>query len=253
MSTQEADQRARQAGSFGAAADIYEQARPSYPQESIDFLLEGLAGDAKVIDLGAGTGKFTRLIAERGVDVTAVEPADGMREQLQRVLPDVAALKGTAEQLPLPDHSVDVVLAAQAWHWVDVPRASAEVARVLKAGGRLGLIWNRRDQRVDWVDKFSYVADHGRVHSASAADPDFGDWFEPAEHHTTEWEQPMTPQGLVDLAASRSYVIVASEAERTKVFDAIREFTRTDPQLAGRDQFMMPYVTYSSRARVKSS
>lgn len=251
------DLRAAQAGSFGQAADIYEQARPSYPQESLDFLLDGV-GDAgadtstiKVVDLGAGTGKFTRLIAARGVDVSAVEPSDGMRERLSAVLPDVAALKGTAEQIPLDDDTVDAVLAAQAWHWVDVPRASVEVARVLKPGGRLGLIWNQRDERVDWVARLGEITKSGTARTMESHNPLFGEPFGQIEYHVTTWNNPITPQGLVDLVASRSYVIVADESTRERILGGVRDLAANHSDLKGRESFHMPYVTYASRAHVK--
>ena len=140
---------AGRAGSFGAAAAEYERGRPPYPPEAIDWLLP--PSPRRVVDLGAGTGKLTRQLHERGLDVVAVEPSAGMREQLARLLPAVPLLDGTAEAIPLADASVDVVLVAQAWHWVDPRRALPEVARVLSPGGRLGLVWNIRDERVDWV------------------------------------------------------------------------------------------------------
>ncbi len=138
-----------QATSFGAAAAAYERGRPPYPAEAIDWLLP--PGAARVLDVGAGTGKLTRQLAQRGLDVLAVEPLAGMRDQLARAVPGVPVYPGTAEDIPLPDGSVDAVLAAQAWHWVDPVRAVPEVARVLVPGGQLGLAWNVRDERVDWV------------------------------------------------------------------------------------------------------
>ena len=137
------------AASFGAAADHYDRGRPSYPAEAVDWLVPTTAHH--VLDLGAGTGKLTRLLHDRGLDVLAVEPSPGMRARLAAALPDVRLLDGTAEAIPLPDASVDAVLVAQAWHWVDPARAVPEVARVLVPGGRLGLVWNIRDEREDWV------------------------------------------------------------------------------------------------------
>ena len=104
-----------------------------------------------MLDLGAGTGKLTTRLVERGLDVVAVDPIPEMLELLSNSLPDTPALLGTAEEIPLPDDSVDAVLVAQAWHWFDTERAVKEVARVLRPGGRLGLVWNARDERLGWV------------------------------------------------------------------------------------------------------
>ena len=116
--------------SFGAQAAAYERGRPSYPPEAIDWLLPADARD--VLDLGAGTGKLTTRLVERGLNVVAVDPIAEMLEVLSHALPQTPALLGTAEEIPLPDNSVDAVLVAQAWHWVDPERAIPEVARVLR-------------------------------------------------------------------------------------------------------------------------
>src|SRR3982750_809573 len=144
-----------EAESFGDVAAVYERGRPPYPSEALDWLLPG--GRPRVVDLGAGTGKLTRQIRDRGLPVTAVEPSDGMRSELQRVLPDVPAIAGSAEDMPLPSGSADVVMCAQAWHWVDPARAIPEVARVLSPGGRIGLIWNLRDETSDWVRELGTI------------------------------------------------------------------------------------------------
>jgi SAM-dependent methyltransferase len=243
----DAELRSRRAGSFGAAAAIYERARPGYPDDALDWLLPG--GSPRVLDLGAGTGKLTRLIAARGLDVTAVEPSDGMREQLHEALPGVTALNGSAEQIPLDDASVDVVLVAQAWHWVDVPRASVEVARVLAVGGRLGLIWNHGDERVAWVRELGEIVAHG-VDQADRANPIIGKPFGQIEHFVTEWSSTLTPATLVDLVASRSALIIASDSERAGTLTAVQQLIDSHPALAGRDEFELPYITYCSRAHV---
>ncbi len=144
--------------SFGSEAAAYERGRPSYPPEAIDWLLPPGARD--VLDLGAGTGKLTTRLVERGLDVVAVDPIAEMLELLSSALPDTPALLGTAEQIPLPDNSVDAVLVAQAWHWFDLERAVAEVARVLRPGGRLGLVWNTRDERLGWVKDLGRIIGH---------------------------------------------------------------------------------------------
>jgi SAM-dependent methyltransferase len=237
-----------QAGSFGAAAALYERARPSYPSDALDWLLPD--GSPDVLDLGAGTGKLTRLIDERGLHVEAVDPSEQMLAELKQVLPHVTTHVGSAERIPVPDASFDAVVVAQAWHWVDVPRAAAEVGRVLREGGQLGLIWNDRDERVDWVRELSALtAAEGR--GMAIDNPVIGPPFGQIEYFVTEWSVPMTPAGIVDLFASRSYVIVAPQDERERILGGIRRLLDHHPDLAGRDELEMPYVTYASRAHLK--
>jgi SAM-dependent methyltransferase len=240
--------RAERAASFGAAAALYEQARPSYPEEAVDWLLP--PGTGRVLDLGAGTGKLTRQLLAKGWDVVAVEPSDGMRQQLRRSLPSVPALKGTAEDIPLDDAAVDVVLVAQAWHWVDVDRAVPEVARVLVPGGRLGLVWNERDERHDWVAQLSRaISSPDEVGKEEA--PPVGPPFGPFEHFAVEWSQHLTPKTLVDLVASRSYVLTLPEPQCQSVLAKVRELLGHCPDLAGRQDIWLPYVTNCYRAHLR--
>jgi SAM-dependent methyltransferase len=129
--------------SFDRVADEYERTRPEYPPALLDLL--PLEGDAAVLDLGAGTGKLTRVLAERYRDVTAVEPLENMRAMLERVVPGVNALPGSAERIPLDDGSVDGVFAAQAFHWFETAVALPEIARVLRPGGVFAIVWNEGD------------------------------------------------------------------------------------------------------------
>jgi len=242
--------RRAQAASFGAAAGEYERGRPPYPPEAIDWLLP--AGAVQVLDLGAGTGKLTRQLAGSGLDVTAVEPSDGMREQLVRAVPGVRALASTAERIPLPDNSVDAVLVAQAWHWVDPAQAVPEVARVLRPGGRLGLIWNVRDERADWVAGLGAILRHSdgaRVSGTVSAAPPVGPPFGPLERRDVEWVHHLSPDALIDMVLSRSYVITMPPAGREKLLNELRHLMRTHPALAGAAEIAMPYVTRCWRAR----
>ncbi len=241
------DLRAAQAGSFGAAADIYERGRPGYPEPALDWLLP--ADARRVLDLGAGTGKLTRQLAARGLDVVAVEPSEGMRAEFSRVLGDVPALAGSAEAIPLAEDTVDAVLVAQAWHWVDVPRACAEVARVLRPGGTLGLIYNQRDDRVAWVAKLSQITRAGVEHWSRREPPVLAP-LGAVEHFHVEWRAEMTPATLVAMVRSRSYVIIAEEVERDRILSGVDALLANDPELAGRTRFDLPYVTYCTRARV---
>jgi SAM-dependent methyltransferase len=238
-----ADQLQRQASSFGAAADAYERGRPPYPPEAVDWLLPEDA--SRVLDLGAGTGKLTRQLRGRGLDVVAVEPSAGMREQLARAVPDVAVHAGTAEDIPLPDGSVGAVLVAQAWHWVDRSRAVPEVARVLVPGGQLGLVWNIRDEREDWVAELGQIlhdpGDHRRDDRGIIGPP-----FGPVERRDVEWKHRLGPDELIDLAASRSYVITMPEEQRAAVLAGVRRLAGR----AGPGELVLPYVTECYRARL---
>jgi SAM-dependent methyltransferase len=230
--------------SFGSAAAAYERGRPSYPPEAIDWLLP--AGASKVLDLGAGTGKLTTRLVERGLDVVAVDPIPDMLEVLSASLPNTLALEGTAEEIPLEDNSVDAVLVAQAWHWVDPEHAIPEVARVLRPGGRLGLVWNTRDERLGWVRELGEIigsdGDRGRFDVTLPAP------FNAPQRHQVEWTNYLTPQALIDLVASRSYCITSPTEVRTRTLDQVRELLATHPALANSAGLALPYVTVCIRA-----
>jgi len=233
---------------FSDLATAYVAARPSYPPEAIDWLLPRTA--QKVLDLGAGTGKLTTRLVERGLDVVAVDPISEMLELLRASLPQTRALLGTAEEIPLEDNSVDAVLVAQAWHWVDPERAIPEIARVLRPGGRLGLVWNSRDERLGWVRELGQIigsdGDQGRFDVSLPAP------FDEPQRHQIEWTNYLTPQALIDLVASRSYCITSPTEVRTKTLDEVRELLATHPALANSTGLAFPYVTVCIRATLAS-
>jgi SAM-dependent methyltransferase len=233
--------RAAHARSFGSVASRYERGRPPYPPQAVDWLLPEDAH--RVLDLGAGTGKLTRELAGRGLEVTAVDPSTGMLAELRRALPDVRAHIGTAERIPLPDDAVDVVLVAQAWHWVDPARAVPEVARILSPGGRLGLIWNLRDEREDWVGRLGRILDSAERRRALDVGPPFG----PVEVRDFPWSHRIGPDQLLDLVASRSRVILLPSDERAAVLAQVRQLLATHPALVGRALIDLPYVTQCAR------
>jgi SAM-dependent methyltransferase len=233
---------AAHAKSFGPAAEIYERGRPPYPEDALDWLLP--EGRPRVRDLGAGTGKLTRQVHGRGLEVTAVDPSDGMLAELGRVLPGLPALVGSAEAIPLPDHAVDAVLVAQAWHWVDVGRAVPEVARVLAPGGRLGLIWNLRDEREDWVRELGRIMNSPETNRRTTIGAPFG----PVEVREFPWTHRIGREQIFDLVASRSAAILLPPADRAVLLDRVRDLLESHPDLTGRDQLDLPYITECARA-----
>jgi SAM-dependent methyltransferase len=240
--------RASLAGSFGAAAGQYERGRPTYPAEAIDWLLPPAA--RRVLDLGAGTGKLTRDLLARGLDVIAVEPSDRMRARLTAAVPEAATLDGRAEAIPLPDASMDAVLVAQAWHWVDPARAVPEVARVLAADGRLGLVWNVRDEQASWVAALSRLLQHDADHHPSfdvGHGPAVGPPFGPLQHAEVTWTHRLRRQQVVDLVASRSYVITLPPGRRAELLRAVLDLLDTHADVAGRSEVDLPYRTHCYR------
>ena len=147
----------RHSSSFGAAATAYAEHRPDYAQAAVQWALDPAPGQ-RVLDLGAGTGKLTGTLVALGADVTAVEPDPDMLAELRRTLPNVAALPGSAEAIPLPDASVDAVVAGNAMHWFDMAVAGPEIARVLAPGGFLAGLWNVMDDEIAWIPDLERVS-----------------------------------------------------------------------------------------------
>ena len=232
----------RHANSFGQAADVYDRARPSYPQDAVDWLLQSNPRD--VIDLGAGTGKFTRQIADR-VHVIAVDPDAKMLAKIE----GVETLVGTGEHIPVDDATADLVTCAQAWHWVDEQLAAPEVARVLRPDGWLAIVWNARDDRVDWVARMSEIIHDSRAEEIAEDPPKLGDSFRPIESFETTWTMEITRPALDELVASRSYFLVASPADQALMLESLNRMLDGHPETAGRSVFELPYRTFCYRAQ----
>jgi ubiquinone/menaquinone biosynthesis C-methylase UbiE len=229
--------------SFSSAAEVYETSRPGYPDAAVDWMIP--AGARSVLDLGAGTGKLTRALVERGLDVLAVDPSTEMLAVLSRVVPGATTLVGEAEALPVADGSVDAVTAAQAWHWVDPDRAGAEVARVLTPGGRLSLVWNIRDERLGWLRRLGEIAGSERSYRDLGEDPVVSPHFGPFERARFEWSQLLTLEHVLDLVRSRSWYLTADERGRERMIAGVSELV-TESAVDGR--VTMAYITEVFRA-----
>jgi SAM-dependent methyltransferase len=245
------------AAGFGAAAGAYQHARPDYPAALGDWLGDalGLAPGRVVVDLGAGTGKFTPLLSATGARVVAVEPVEAMRAELVAAHPDVEALAGEAERLPLADASVDAIVCAQSFHWFATPAALAEMRRALKPGGALGLVWNVRDARVAWVAALTTILDR---HQGDAPRHESGRWralfpapgFSALSEHRFDHEHVGPPERvIVERALSVSFIAALPTDEQARVADEIRALIAATPSLAGRATVTFPYVTHAHACR----
>lgn len=230
---------------FQAGAAAYELARPGYPDEAIGVLREdlGVGPGTTVCDLAAGTGKLTRRLLELGAAVVAVEPVEAMRAELQAAVPDVQAVDGHAEAIPLPDASVDVITVAQAFHWFEAPTALAEIARVLKPGGGLAILWNERDETTAWVAEMSRLI---RWHERTVSRYQHVDWagvvgeaerFTPLRERSLRWDQPMTRELLADRVRSISYIAVMPPTERERLAAEVTTLVGRLPE-----PFPLPYL-----------
>jgi SAM-dependent methyltransferase len=247
------DRRVHDAAALGfeAAAERYERGRPTYPDDAVAFLIRTLEIGERtdVVELGAGTGKFTELIVPTGARIVAVEPVSAMRQALERNCPTVTVLDAMAEEIPLAEASADAVVAAQAFHWFDADRALHEIHRVLRPDGALGLIWNVRDEATDWSERLTAIFDR-----LSGDGPRYRDmrWrgaitrtelFGPLHHQLAYQVQKLTREQFVDRVLSVSYVASAPDDERERVIAEVEEMLDTDPELRGRDEILMPYRT----------
>ncbi len=246
MDEQEPTQGQRWANSFGAVAAAYERGRPTYPADAVRWLVGREA--ATVLELGAGTGKLTAELVAQGHDVLATEPDEQMLERLEANVRGARTALASAEDLPAGDRSVDVVIAAQAFHWFDHEVALPEIARVLKPGGALALVWNHRDDRIPWVRRLGdLIGTQEQLSEPAGVIADSG-CFEPTEHKTFKHWQEINRDSLVDLVLSRSNVSTLPDDEREAKLAAVLAFY--DDFGRGYDGMQLPYVTHCFRAPV---
>lgn len=232
--------------SFGTVAEHYDRARPTYPVDAVTW---AVGDDARrVLDLGAGTGKLTRVALGLGLDVVAVEPDPGMRAQFDvatgMMVPGQTALAGSAEEIPLADASIDAVIVGQAYHWFTLEKALPEIARVLKPGGSFAAIWNMRSTATEWTKRLDDIMSGGRTPPWSRVkDPDFGTLFTPIENRNFSHSVIYTAKRLRDHVASRSHYLVATPREQVEIL------AQVDELIAGFEpEFELPYTTLVRKA-----
>lgn len=237
---------------YQRAAGVYERSRPSYPLAALAALADALPLEAgrTVVDLGAGTGKFTRLLALTGAEVLAVEPVAEMRERLAELLPGVRVTAGTAEDTGLPGGCADAVVAAQSWHWFDAGEALAEAERLLRPGGALALVWNTYDTSVPWVRDFQDI--YFRLAPRDLPSPlDDGwrkefarrpGWGAIEERH---WPNPhsTTVADVVERMMSSSHIAVLSEDARVRVRSEVESVLGAHGATSGGGAIELPYTT----------
>lgn len=217
--------RGRLQGTFDSAARRYAAARPTYPAEAVAWLVS--ATPVTVLDLAAGSGALTRALLGRGGIVVAAEPSRNLLLELTAEAPRALAVRAAAEGLPFANAAFDVVTVATAFHWFEPERALPEIARVLRAGGRLGLVWNTRQLADPWAREFDALLRaaqpstlRGEWGTDSVRALDDSSYFEPPEHAGFPHTQRLDRSGLVDLVASRSYVIALDDSTRQDVLAA---------------------------------
>lgn len=245
---------------FTREAKTYAHGRPDYPDELLGWMGEELdiGAGKEVVDLGAGTGKFTSLLLRTGAQVTAIEPVAAMREQLSEKLPAAKVLHGTAQALPLATHSIDALTCAQAFHWFADERALQEIHRVLRPGGHLGLVWNVRDERVDWVAEMARIVERyegstPRFHTGLWRQAFSGARFEPLRLREFSYQHVGPPeQVIVARILSVSFIGALPEEQKQRVAQQLRELIDHHPELKGCSEVAVPYRTeaYSTRALV---
>ncbi len=232
------------ARSFGAVAHAYDRGRPTYPADAATWLI-GQESQI-VLELGAGTGKLTGQLVDLGHAVHATDPDPEMLKILEANVPDASAKQASAEDVPANDASVDVAVVAQAFHWFDHERALPEIARVLKPGGHLAVVWNDLDQRIPWVRKLRAILADPKSVTDSAVVIEESALFGPVETKTFTMWQDVTRDSLIDIVRSRSYISTLDDDAREDRLAQVRALY--DDYGRGHDGMQLAYNVHCYRA-----
>lgn len=237
---------------FDRSAATYERGRPGYPADAVRFLGRTfhLGPGSTIVELGSGTGKFTRALLPLGAAVVAIEPMEGMRREFGRRVPTVPVLAGSAESIPLPDGFADAVFAAQSFHWFQGGTALREIARVLRPGGGLGLLWNEREKQTGWAREFATILNH---HGGRGPARRGGGWqaafrrptspFRPPRVRRFPHAQSAPAAAFPAWALSVSRIQVLPAAHRQQVAREVRTLLATHPTTRGRSVITLPFQT----------
>ncbi|MGH3354602.1 MAG: class I SAM-dependent methyltransferase [Nocardioidaceae bacterium] len=237
--------RTRRAASFGGVADVYERTRPGYPDEAVRWMAG--SGPAKVLEVGAGTGKLTASLLAQGHLVVATDPTAQMLRPLRRNVAEAPAAQCISERLPFASSSFDVVVTGQAFHWFDSGQALPEIARVLRPGGVFALVWNIRDESVPWVRRLGRLMGSEELESPVEVLEASG-LFDGVEHETFRHWQEIHRDSLMGLVESRSYVAEMGEDDRAALLEQVGQLY--DDYGRGHDGMLLPYHCDAFRCRV---
>lgn len=228
---------------YTLAGTDYERYRPTYPPLAVDAALSGLQ-NPNILDVGAGSGKFTRALAARGVTVSALEPAAAMREMFRKSLPQIPLYEGKAEDVAelFAPVTFDVLCFAQSWHWVDKDAACAAAAKVLKPGGRLVIIYNQMNVSFPWVKRLSRVMRSGDVHHPDKL-PQMGKQFSRPELSLFQWGISLPVAALFALAKTRSSYLRASANGKRHLQTNLSSYLFDDLALNPEQSVTLPYYT----------
>jgi ubiquinone/menaquinone biosynthesis C-methylase UbiE len=232
-------------------SDVYESGRPDFPPEAISFLAQTLAiqRESCVLDLAAGTGKLTRCLVPLSAYITAVEPVESMGSKFTALLPKIPLLSGTAEAIPLRNESMDVVLVATAFHWFDGEKALIEIHRVLKPGGRLGLLWNVRDESKEWVAEMMNIVE---PHAGGAPRYKSFIWkkafeqtvlFTPLKKASFPFIQKGNLKTVLDRVRSISFISALEEEAKNRILAEVKKYLENRSEIKNSVVLEIPYHT----------